>query len=261
MWADLPLLSIVIWAPIIGGVLVLFASKDEQAPMARMIALAASVITFVLTIPLYTGFDTSTHHMQFVEQAAWISAFNVNYHLGVDGISMPLILLTSFTTVLVVIAGWEVIKYRTSQYMAAFLFMDGLMIGVFLALDSILLSVFWEAMLIPMFLIIGIWGGERRVYATIKFFLYTFLGSVFMLIALIYMYSQSGTFAILDFHGIKLGAQEQTLIFIAFLLAFAVKGVFLSFGAFGLATMWEAVFADMGTALLAVANATRILRR
>ena len=223
MLANLPLLSIVIWTPIIGGVLVLLASKDEQAPLARMIALIASVITFIVSIPLYTGFDTSTYQMQFIEKAAWIPAFNINYSLGVDGISMPLILLTSFTTVLVVLAGWEVIKYRASQYMAAFLIMNGLMIGVFSALDSILFYVFWEAMLIPMFLIIGIWGGERRVYATIKFFLYTFLGSVFMLVALIYMYSKSNTFAILDLHHLKLGMQAQTLIFLAFLLAFAVK--------------------------------------
>jgi NADH-quinone oxidoreductase subunit M len=223
MLADLSLLSLVIWTPIIGGVLVLFASRDEQAPAARIIALVVSVITFVLTIPLYSGFDVSTYQMQFVEQASWIPAFNINYHLGIDGISMPLILLTSFTTVLVVLAAWEVIKFKTAQYMAAFLIMDGLMIGVFAALDSILFYVFWEAMLIPMFLIIGVWGGERRVYATIKFFLYTFLGSVFMLVALIYMYSQSGTFGILDFHGIKLGMTEQTLIFFAFLLAFAVK--------------------------------------
>jgi NADH-quinone oxidoreductase subunit M len=223
MLADLPILSLVIWIPIIGGILVLFASKDEKAPLARQIALAASVLTFVLSIPLYTGFDTGTYHMQFVEKSSWISAFNVNYHLGVDGISMPLILLTAFTTVLVVIAGWEVIKYKTAQYMAAFLIMDGLMIGVFSALDSILFYVFWEAMLIPMFLIIGIWGGERRVYATIKFFLYTFLGSVFMLVALIYMYIQGGSFAILDLHGMPLGISEQTLIFLAFLIAFAVK--------------------------------------
>ena len=223
MLADLPLLSLVIWAPIIGGVLVLFASREGQAPLARFIALAASIITFLLTIPLYSGFDVTTHQMQFVEQASWIAAFNVNYHLGIDGISMPLILLTSFTTVLVIIAGWEVIKYKVAQYMAAFLIMNGLMIGVFAALDSILFYVFWEAMLIPMFLIIGIWGGERRVYATIKFFLYTFLGSVFMLVALIYMYSQSGTFGILDFQNIKLGMTEQTLIFLAFLIAFAVK--------------------------------------
>ncbi|HEC18987.1 MAG TPA: NADH-quinone oxidoreductase subunit M [Gammaproteobacteria bacterium] len=223
MSADLPLLSLVIWAPIIGGVLVLLASKPEQAQLAKMIALTASVITFLLTIPLYTGFDLSTYQMQFVENSTWIPTFNINYHLGVDGISMPLILLTAFTTVLVVIAGWEVIKYKMAQYMAAFLIMDGLMIGVFAALDSVLFYVFWEAMLIPMFLIIGIWGGERRVYATIKFFLYTFLGSVFMLVALIYMYSQSGSFGILDMQAMKLDMSEQTLIFLAFLIAFAVK--------------------------------------
>ncbi|MDT8383219.1 MAG: NADH-quinone oxidoreductase subunit M [Gammaproteobacteria bacterium] len=223
MLADLPLLSLVIWAPIIGGVLVLFASKEEQVTTAKILALAVAVLTFLLTIPLYTGFDVSTYQMQFAEKLNWIPLFNINYHLGVDGISMPLILLTSFTTVLVVIAGWEVIKVKTAQYMAAFLIMDGLMIGVFSALDSVLFYVFWEAMLIPMFLIIGIWGGERRVYATIKFFIYTFLGSVFMLVALIYMYTQSGSFGILDFHDIKLGMTEQTLIFIAFLLAFAVK--------------------------------------
>ncbi|VAX04008.1 NADH-ubiquinone oxidoreductase chain M [hydrothermal vent metagenome] len=223
MLADLPLLSLVIWTPILGGVLVLFASKEEQAGMAKIIALTAAVITFLLTIPLYTSFDLATYQMQFVENTPWIPAFNINYHLGVDGISMPLILLTAFTTILVVIAGWDNIKHKTAQYMAAFLIMNGLMIGVFAALDSILFYVFWEAMLIPMFLIIGIWGGERRVYATIKFFLYTFLGSVFMLVALIYMYTQSGTFGILDFHGIKLGMTEQILIFLAFLLAFAVK--------------------------------------
>ena len=223
MTADTPFLSLAIWAPILGGLLTLVASKDEQAGSARLIALITSVITLLLTIPLYTGFDVSTHEMQFVEKSAWIPAFNIHYHLGVDGISMPLILLTAFTTVLVVIAGWEVIQYKVAQYMAAFLIMDGLMIGVFAALDSILFYVFWEAMLIPMFLIIGIWGGERRVYATIKFFLYTFLGSVFMLVALIYMYNQSDSFGILDFHGLQLGLTEQLLIFIAFLLAFAVK--------------------------------------
>jgi NADH-quinone oxidoreductase subunit M len=223
MLADFPLLSLVTWAPIIGGVLVLFVNKEEQVGLAKILALAVAVITFLLTIPLYTSFDTTTYQMQFVEMASWIPLFNINYHMGIDGISMPLILLTSFTTVLVVLAGWEVIKYRVAQYMAAFLIMNGLMIGVFSALDSMLFYVFWEAMLIPMFLIIGIWGGDNRVYATIKFFLYTFLGSVFMLIALIYMYTQSGSFGILDFHSLKLDAQEQTLIFIAFLLAFAVK--------------------------------------
>lgn len=223
MPADFPLLSIVIWVPIIGGLLTLFASKEEHSGLARIFALIVSVITLLLTIPLYTGFDVSTYQMQFVEKTPWISAFNVNYHLGIDGISMPLILLTAFTTVLVIIAGWEVIKYKVAQYMAAFLIMNGLMIGVFAAVDSMLFYVMWEAMLIPMFLIIGIWGGERRVYATIKFFLYTFLGSVFMLVALIYMFSQSGSFSILDFHGLKLGLTEQLWIFIAFLLAFAVK--------------------------------------
>ena len=221
--SDLPLLSLVIWTPIIGGVLGLFFSKDEQANSARWISLVFSVLTFVLAIPLYTMFDTTTHQMQFVEMTPWISTFDVNYHLGIDGISMPLILLTAFTTVIVVIAGWEVIEYKTAQYMAAFLIMNGLMIGVFSSLDAIVFYVFWEAMLIPMFLIIGVWGGPRRVYATIKFFLYTFLGSVFMLVALIYMYSQSGSFEILDFYGLRLSLNEQIYIFIAFLLAFAVK--------------------------------------
>ena len=229
MSADLPLLSLVIWTPILGGVLVLLFSKQEKATAARWLSLLVSIVTFVLAIPLYTGFDTSTYQMQFVEKAPWISTFHINYYLGVDGISMPLILLTAFTTVIVVIAGWEVIQYKTSQYMAAFLIMNGLMIGVFSAMDAILFYVFWEAMLIPMFIIIGVWGGQRRVYATIKFFLYTFLGSVFMLVALIYMYTQSstmfqeGTFAIQDFYTLKLGMPEQILIFIAFLLAFAVK--------------------------------------
>ncbi|NOZ54448.1 MAG: NADH-quinone oxidoreductase subunit M [Gammaproteobacteria bacterium] len=223
MFADSSLLSLVIWTPIFGGVLVLLASKDEQAGAARWISLFFSVLTLLMTIPLYTGFDTTTHQMQFVEQVPWIATYNINYHLGIDGISMPLILLTAFTTVLVVIAGWEVIKHKTAQYMSAFLIMNGLMIGVFSALDAILFYVFWEAMLIPMFLIIGIWGGVNRVYATIKFFLYTFLGSVFMLIALIYMFTQSSSFGILDFHGLKLGITEQIYIFLAFLIAFAVK--------------------------------------
>jgi len=223
MFSGLPLLSLAVWVPILGGVLVLTASQERQAKLAKMIALVIAVVTFIITIPLYTQFDTSTFQMQFVEQHAWIPAFNINYHLGIDGISLPLILLTSFTTVLVILAGWEVITFKPAQYMAAFLIMEGLMNGVFAALDSMLFYVMWEGMLIPMFLIIGIWGGERRVYATIKFFLYTFLGSVFMLVALIYMYIQSGSFSILDFHQLKLGLTPQILIFIAFLLAFAVK--------------------------------------
>jgi NADH-quinone oxidoreductase subunit M len=223
MIADLPLLSLAVWIPILGGLLVLAIGDDRRPASAKMLALWTSIVTFIVTIPLYTQFDTSTFQMQFVEMHAWIPAFNVNYHLGVDGISMPLILLTSFTTVLVVLAGWEVIEYKPAQYMAAFLIMEGLMHGVFAALDAILFYVFWEGMLIPMFLIIGMWGGARRVYATIKFFLYTFLGSVFMLVALIYMYIQSGSFSILEFHDLKLGLTAQILIFIAFLLAFAVK--------------------------------------
>ena len=217
-----PLLNLVIWTPIIGGFLVLFAS-DQDRLNPRPIALGVAMITFLASLLLYTGFDTSTASMQFESSHSWISAFNINYHIGIDGISMPLIILTTFTTVLVVLAGWKVIQTKPGQYMAAFLIMEGLMVGVFSALDAMLFYVFWEGMLIPMFLIIGIWGGPNRVYATIKFFLYTFLGSVFMLIALIYMYNKAGSFEVLDFHALQLGMREQILIFIAFLLAFAVK--------------------------------------
>jgi NADH-quinone oxidoreductase subunit M len=189
----------------------------------RRLALIFAIVTFVLSLGLYTGFDNATAQMQFVERFEWISAYNIYYHLGVDGISMPLIILTTFMTVLVIIAGWQVIKVRPAQYMAAFLIMEGLMNGVFSALDSMFFYVFWEGMLIPMFIIIGVWGGPNRVYATIKFFIYTFFGSVFMLVALIYMYYKSGSFAILDMHSLQLGITEQTLIFIAFLMAFAVK--------------------------------------
>jgi NADH-quinone oxidoreductase subunit M len=219
---DLPLLSLLIWLPILGGFATL-AVGDREPWGGRTVALLVSLATFLFSIPLYLGFDTSTADMQFVELTPWIAAFDIHYHLGVDGISMPLILLTSFTTVLVVLAGWEVIKKRAAQYMAAFLIMEGLMIGVFSALDAILFYVFWEGMLIPMFLIIGIWGGPRRVYATVKFFIYTFFGSVVMLVALIYMYYQAESFAILDFHVLRLSLTEQVLIFIAFLMAFAVK--------------------------------------
>ena len=218
----MPILSMTIWLPIIGGLLVL-ASGDKAPGVSRWLALFVAVATFLLSLPLYSGFDTATAQMQFVEKVAWIPSFDVHYYLGVDGISMPLILLTTFITILVVIAGWEVIQYRPSQYMAAFLVMEGVMVGVFAALDAMLFYVFWEAMLIPMFLIIGVWGGPNRVYATIKFFLYTFLGSVFMLVALIYMYFKSGSMEILDFHSLQLNLFEQILIFIAFLLAFAVK--------------------------------------
>jgi NADH-quinone oxidoreductase subunit M len=222
MSADMPILSMTIWLPIIGGLLVL-ASGDKAPGVSRWLALFVAVATFLVSLPLYSGFDTATAQMQFVEKVAWIPSFDVHYYLGVDGISMPLILLTTFITILVVIAGWEVIQYRPSQYMAAFLVMEGVMVGVFAALDAMLFYVFWEAMLIPMFLIIGVWGGPNRVYATIKFFLYTFLGSVFMLVALIYMYFKSGSMDILDFHSLQLNLFEQILIFMAFLLAFAVK--------------------------------------
>jgi NADH-quinone oxidoreductase subunit M len=218
-----PLLSVLIWLPIVGGVLVLLLGAGERAQLGRQIALATSIVTFVLSIPLYTGFDVTTADMQFVERVPWIERFGAFYALGVDGISMPLILLTTFLTPLVVIAGWKVIEFRPAQYFAAFLMLEGMMIGVFAATDALLFYVFWEVMLVPMFIIIGVWGGARRVYATMKFFLYTFLGSVFMLIALIYMYLQTGDYAIQSFHDLPLSMNEQTLIFVAFLLAFAVK--------------------------------------
>jgi len=184
------ILSFLIWLPIVGGIAVLIAGDDGNAASSRaggmrVLALLVSILTFVLSLFVYSNFDTTTANMQFVERAEWIAAFNVDYYLGVDGISAPLILLTTFMTPLVVIAGWDSIRARPSQYFAAFLFLEGLMIGVFSALDGVLFYVMWEAMLVPMFLIIGVWGGERRVYATLKFFLYTFLGSVLMMVAFI----------------------------------------------------------------------------
>ena len=222
MLSELPLLSLVIWFPVLGGIAVLFVG-DESPGRAKALALTVAILSFLIGLPLYTLFDPTTAAMQFQESMPWIPLLDVNYHLGVDGFSMPLILLTTFMTVLVVIAGWEVVQYRVAQYMAAFLIMEGLMVGVFAALDAILFYVFFEAMLIPMFLIIGIWGGPRRVYATLKFFLYTFLGSVFMLVALIYLYHQANSFEILDFHALPLSLTEQVLIFFAFLLGFSVK--------------------------------------
>jgi len=218
------LLSLVIWVPILGGVAVLATGGDARAPLARIVSLVVAAASFGLTLPLYARFDTGIADMQFVELREWIPAFHVNYHLGVDGISLLFILLTSFTTLLVVIAGWTVIQKKVAQYLAAFLIMEGLMIGVFAALDAVLFYVFWEAMLIPMFLIIGVWGGPNRVYATIKFFLYTLLGSVLMLVALLYLYFKAGTtFNILDLHQVRLTMPEQVWIFVAFFLAFAVK--------------------------------------
>ncbi len=217
-------LSLAIWLPIVGGIAVLATGDDRNAPLARRLSLLIAIASFLATLPLYFGFDTHTAAMQFVEHRVWIAAFNIDYYLGVDGISLLLVLLTSFSTVLVVISAWRVIETHVAQYMAAFLIMEGLMIGVFSALDAILFYVFWEAMLIPMFIIIGVWGGPNRVYATFKFFLYTLLGSVLMLVAFIYLYYQAGqTFDILAFHAVKLGLTEQILIFLAFFLAFAVK--------------------------------------
>jgi NADH-quinone oxidoreductase subunit M len=222
MSSAFPLLTLTIWLPIIGGIAVL-ASGDKAPAVSKWVALAFAVLTFVVSLGLWAGFDAASAEMQFVERVPWIPYFDVYYHLGIDGISLPLIVLTTFISIFVIIAGWEVITYKPSHYMAAFLIMEGIMVGVFSALDAILFYVFWEAMLIPMFLIIGVWGGPNRVYATIKFFLYTFFGSVFMLIALIYMSFQADSFGILDFHKLQLGLTEQIFIFIAFLLAFAVK--------------------------------------
>jgi NADH-quinone oxidoreductase subunit M len=217
-----PILSTLIWLPIIAGLIVLFAGRNN-AEFAKWFSLGAAILTFILSIPLYVAFDTTTSAMQFVERVSWIPQYNVEYFLGVDGLSMPLVLLTTFTQVLVIASAWTVIKERVEQYMGAFMIMQGLMIGVFVALDAVLFYVFWEALLIPMFIVIGKWGGPKRVYATLKFFLYTFFGSVFMLVAFLYMYFQSGSFSILDFHAMPLAMTAQILIFLAFLIAFAVK--------------------------------------
>ncbi|MBX2884524.1 MAG: NADH-quinone oxidoreductase subunit M [Granulosicoccus sp.] len=219
MIVSFPILSLTIWLPILAGVLIIATGNAS----ARKIAMVASILTFLISLPLYFGFDSSTAQMQFAETRNWLPSFNIKYALGVDGISMPLIILTTMINVIVVISAWEVIKDRPAMYLGAFSIMTGLMVGVFSALDAILFYIFFEATLIPMFLIIGIWGGPRRVYATIKFFLYTFLGSVFMLVALIYMYSEGGSFNILDMHTLALTKDQQFWIFLAFLAAFAVK--------------------------------------
>ena len=219
-----PLLSLAIWVPIAFGIAVLAVGHDRKPGPARWTALAGSLIGFLVTIPLWTRFDPVFTAMQFAELAPWIPLFNVNYHLGVDGISMPFILLNSFMTLLVVIAHWEVITEKVAQYLAAFLIMSGLINGVFAALDAILFYVFFEAMLIPMFLIIGVWGGPRRVYAAVKFFLYTLLGSLLMLAAFIYLYGETnGSFEIIDFHRVPLTLTAQVLIFVAMFMSFAVK--------------------------------------
>jgi len=216
------LLSILTWLPIMGGLATLLIG-DAQPRLVRWCALAVSLITLALCVPLYAGFDSSTAHFQFLERLRWIPQLHAQYALGVDGFSLPLIMLTAFMTVPVLIAGWTVIDKRPAQYFAAFLVLEGLMIGVFCAMDALLFYFFWEAMLIPMFLIIGIWGGPRRVYATLKFFLYTFLGSVLMLVVLIYLYLQAGDYSIAGFQSLPLTLIEQRWIFLAFLVAFAVK--------------------------------------
>jgi NADH-quinone oxidoreductase subunit M len=233
------LLSLVIWTPILAGVLVLATGNDSNAGTARWVALIGAIASFALSLPLYTSFEALHGGMQFVENMPWIERFNINYHLGVDGISMLFVVLNSFTTILVVIAGWEAIDKRVSQYMAAFLIMSGLINGTFASLDAILFYVFFEAMLIPMYLVIGVWGGPNRVYAAIKFFLYTLIGSLLMLVAFIYLYYRSaGSFNILDFHNLRINdvwsgvvpvlgysfsVPVQSMLFAAFFAAFAVK--------------------------------------
>lgn len=222
--SSLPWLSLAIFTPIVFGLLVLVLGRDRNPNFSRVLALIGSIAGLLVTIPLITGFDSTTAQMQFVENTPWVAAFGIFYHLGIDGISLWLVPLTAFITVIVVAAGWEVITDRVAQYMGAFLFLSGLMIGVFVALDGLLFYVFFEATLIPMYIIVGVWGGPNRVYAAFKFFLYTFMGSLLMLIAFIYLWHASGgSFDIATWQKLPLGFTEQILIFIAFLMAFAVK--------------------------------------
>jgi NADH-quinone oxidoreductase subunit M len=224
MPSAIPFLSLAIWVPILAGLLVLASGDDRNAPMQRGLAMLGALAGFAVTIPLYTGFDSSSGGMQFVELYPWIERFNVSYHLGVDGISVLFLLLNSFITILVVVAGWSVIENRVAQYYASFLVLSGLMNGVFCALDGVLFYVFFEATLIPMFIIIGVWGGPNRVYAALKFFLYTLAGSLLLLVSVLYLYNKSGgSFAILDWHRLPLPLRAQELLFFGFLLAFAVK--------------------------------------
>ena len=222
MLSSFPILSTIVWLPILGGLRII-KKRSNNANLAKWLSLIVAFATFIISLPLWFAFDSTTSAMQFVEKLQWVPTFNIHYHLGVDGLSMPLVLLTTFIQVLAIASAWDVIKNRVEQYMGAFLIMGGLMAGVFMALDSILFYVFWEALLIPMFIVIGKWGGKRRVYATMKFFLYTFFGSVFMLVSFLYLYYQFGSFAILDMHDMQIGFTAQILIFLAFLIAFAVK--------------------------------------
>jgi NADH-quinone oxidoreductase subunit M len=222
--SNLPLLSLLLWIPILGGVALLGLNQPRFHSLVRWGALSIALICLALSTVLWVYFDTTTAAMQFQERAIWVPALNIHYALGIDGIALPLILLTCFCTVLVILSAWEVIQDRVAYYYAAFLIMQGILVGVFSSMDAILFYIFFEAMLVPMFLIIGIWGGKNRIYATMKFFLYTFLGSVFMLIALIYLFFQSGgSFEIADFYALHLPESTQILIFIAFFLSFAVK--------------------------------------
>jgi NADH-quinone oxidoreductase subunit M len=221
MMPNIHLLSWLIFLPIIGGFGVL--ALGHRVTLAKWVSLGVSLVALLLSVPLWMWFKTGTAEMQFVERAPWISTIHAEFYIGVDGISMPLILLTTFTTVLIVIASWQNVEKRVAQYFASFLILEGLMIGVFAALDGVLFYVLWEAMLLPMFIIIGVWGGPRRVYATIKFFLYTFIGSLLMLVALIYLYLKSGSYELAVFQHLPLTLSEQTFIFLAFFAAFAVK--------------------------------------
>ena len=218
------LLSLAIWLPVGFGVLLLAVGRDQHASAVRALALVGAVVSFLITVPLATGFDNSTAAMQFVEKLPWIDRFNVKYHVGIDGLSLWFVPLTAFITVIVVLAGWESVQQRVAQYMGAFLILSGLMIGVFCALDGMLFYVFFEATLIPMYIIIGVWGGPKRVYAAFKFFLYTLAGSLLMLVALVYLYYKSGgSFEILVWHKLPLSLHAQTLLFFAFFAAFSVK--------------------------------------
>ena len=222
--SGLPLLSLAIWVPIFSGLVVLLTGSDRNSPLARMLALLGAVAGLLVTLPLYSGFDLTTPAMQFVELSPWIRRFNINYHLGVDGISMLFVILNSFITIIVVLAGWKVIESKVAQYNAGFLIMSGLLNGIFASLDGMLFYIFFEASLIPLYLIIGVWGGPRRVYAAFKFFLFTLMGSLLFLISLIYLYLYSGgSFAIQDWHQMPIPMVPQKWIFLAFLAAFAVK--------------------------------------
>ena len=222
--SGMPLLSYAIWVPIFAGIAVLLTGSDRNAPLARMLALAGAIAGLLVTLPLYTGFDVTTPQMQFVELVPWIPRFNINYALGVDGISMLFVILNSFITVIVVLGGWKIIEYKVAQYNAGFLIMSGLLNGIFVSLDAMLFYVFFEASLIPLYLIIGVWGGPNRVYAAFKFFLFTLMGSLLFLVAQIYLFVQSGgSFSILDWHQLPLERGPQIWIFLAFLVAFAVK--------------------------------------